>query len=119
MGPSGTSARHATASEPARMAFARSPPYSTIRVAARRRARDRSNPCHPLESAPASGSAEPAVGHDQFDLLVLDGITPHFAAVGVDAAVAVDTVESRRADAHHDQRLVACRLEPIKRAVRQ
>lgn len=54
-----------------------------------------------------------AVGHDQFDLLILDRVAAHFATIRVDAAVAVDTIECRRADPHHDQRLLACRLEPI------
>src|SRR5580704_4409309 len=66
-----------------------------------------------------SRSAEPAVRHDQFDLLVLDRVTPHLAAIRVNAAVTVDTVERSGADAHHHQRLLARRLEPIKRAVRQ
>jgi hypothetical protein len=32
-------------------------------------------------------SGKPAVGHDQFDLFVLDRVTPHLAAVGVESIV--------------------------------
>src|ERR1700730_4907846 len=63
-------------------------------------------------------SAEPAVGHDQFNLLVLDRITPHFAAIGVNSAVTVDPVERGGADAHHHQWLLARCLEPVEGAVR-
>src|SRR5207244_1996942 len=37
----------------------------------------------------APGSAEPAVGHDQLDLLVLDRVAAHLAAVGAEAASGV------------------------------
>jgi hypothetical protein len=33
--------------------------------------------------------------------------------------MAVNAVESGGADRNHDQRLVACRLEPVERAMRQ
>jgi hypothetical protein len=46
----------------------------------------------------AADSAEPAVGHDQLDLLVLDRVAPHLAAVGADAAMAVNAVESGGAE---------------------
>src|SRR5262249_32868772 len=53
--------------------------------------------------AGASGSAKPAVRHDQFNLLVLGRVAPHFAAVRVDAPVTVDAVKRGGADAHHHQ----------------
>jgi hypothetical protein len=67
----------------------------------------------------APGSAEPAVGHDQLDLLILDRVAPHLAAVEADAATAVSAVQSGGADPNHDQRLVTHRLEPVERAMRQ
>src|SRR6202035_4213452 len=61
----------------------------------------------------SAGLAEPAVRHDQLDLLVLDRVPPHFAAIGVDAAVTVDPVERSGADTHHHQWFIARRFEPI------
>jgi hypothetical protein len=37
------------------------------------------------------------------DLFVLDRVTRHFAAIGVNAAVTVDPVERSGADMHHHQ----------------
>src|SRR5712671_8030500 len=67
----------------------------------------------------SAGLAEPAVRHDQLNLLVLDRVTPHFAAIGVNSAVPVDPVERGGADAHHHQWLLARCLEPVEGAVRQ
>jgi hypothetical protein len=54
-----------------------------------------------VSPAGLSGLRKPAVGHDQFDLFVLDRVTPDFAAIGVNAAVTVDPVERSSADTHH------------------
>jgi len=75
--------------------------------------------CRGARVSPAglSGSAKPAIGHDQFDLLVLNRVTPNFAAIGVNAAVTVDPVERSSADTHHHQWFIARRFEPVKRTV--
>src|SRR5256885_1543762 len=48
-----------------------------------------------------------------------DRVTPHVAAVRVDAAVPVDGVKRRGAYTDHHQRFLARCLEPVEGAVRQ
>src|SRR5262249_53692903 len=93
------------------------PRYRSAVMAGSSRRCLRTTPIPFVRRAPLS--AEPAIGHDQLDLLVLDRVSPHLAAVRIDAAVAIDTVERSSADPYHDQRFVARRLEPVERTVRQ